>query len=303
MRESLAALARFADRLSPLVPARTTIDWAQTVSAVWRSDALGGALVPVASTVTTALTDLVAIDRQRDALVANLRQFLAGFPANNVLLTGSRGAGKSSLIQALITEFHPDGLRLVQLGKTELVRLPQVFEQVAAEPYRFLVFCDDLSFDGDDDGYKLLKSALEGSVERRASNCLICATSNRRHLLPERRSDNLGTRIEDGELHEAEAVEEKISLSDRFGLWLTFYPMKQLDYLTTVRHWLRRLLADYDALELLPDDLGDDRSQVLVESLAWARARGNRSGRTAHYFARDWVGRRLLEADADTCAT
>lgn len=292
-KQPVAAWLELAERLLPFLPVPRQIDWSTTLAATWQQHRLGAMLVPAANLPTIRLRDLLAVDRQRELLIENTRQFLAGLPANNALLWGSRGAGKSSLIQALLNEYGGSGLRLVQVEKTALRQLPEISAQLADEPFRFVLFCDDLSFEADDDGYKVLKSALEGAVAKAASNCIVYATSNRRHLLPEYASDNLGTALRDGELHESEAVEEKISLSDRFGLWLSFYPMKQTDYLHTVQHWLSTLLLEQGA-ELPAPAVLQEGDPVRLEALSWARARGGRSGRAAHYFARHWVGKTLL---------
>ncbi len=202
-----------------------------------------------------------------------------------MLLWGARGTGKSSLIHALLNEFAASGLRLVEVNKAELEHLAVIVTELSALPHQFIVFCDDLSFEIEDASYKQLKSALEGSVFKTARNVLIYATSNRRHLVPEYMSDNNQARMIEGELHEAEVVEEKISLSDRFGLWLSFYPFKQDAYLLVVRHWVAKLAAEH-SVELDLDD-----AELRAEALRWALARGVRNGRTAQYFARDWVGR------------
>ncbi|MEM1433755.1 MAG: ATP-binding protein [Pseudomonadota bacterium] len=287
-------LQQLAGRLLSFVPESSAVDWQRTPAAAWREHRLGALLVAAPETPPIRLHDLNAVGRQQAALVQNTEQFLAGLPANNALLWGSRGAGKSSLIHALLNEYFERGLRLVQVEKTALRHLHEISARVADEPYRFILFCDDLSFAGEEDGYKVLKSALEGTVAGAAGNCLVYATSNRRHLLPEYATDNQRTEVRDGELHESEAVEEKISLSDRFGLWLSFYPMKQADYLETVQYWLQQLLSKYESTLDVPD-LGSERDPVRIEALAWARARGGRSGRAAHYFARHWVGSRLLD--------
>jgi len=210
-----------------------------------------------------------------------MRQFVAGRPANNVLLTGARGTGKSSLIKACLHAFSARGLRLIEVGKSDLTDLPDIAELVAGRPERFLIFCDDLSFDEGESGYKVLKSMLDGSVAASASNMLICATSNRRHLLPEFMQDNLGrTHAPDGEIHPGEAIEEKISLSDRFGLWISFYPFSQNEYLAIVRQWLRSLQVPEEEIDA-----------AAPQALLWALERGSRSGRVAWQFARDYAGR------------
>ncbi len=228
------------------------------------------------------------IDRQKQRIEANTAQFVKGFPANNVLLWGARGTGKSSLIHGLLNRYESHGLRLIEMDKRSLGSLPRIVALVRDAPYRFILVCDDLSFAADDASYKELKSVLEGSVFRSSDNVLIYATSNRRHLIPEHMADNLAASHQGGELHESEAVEEKVSLSDRFGLWLSFQPFKQDAYLDVVEHWLKRIGARYGVAATLTDS-------ARREALQWALARAARNGRSAQYFARDWVGRLLIE--------
>jgi len=227
------------------------------------------------------LANLREIEPQKERLVRNTEQFIAGRSANNVLLTGARGTGKSSLIKACLNEFASQGLRLIEVDKTDLVDLPDIVDLVADRPERFVVFCDDLSFDEGEPGYKALKSILDGSVSQATDNVLVYATSNRRHLLPEYMKENLSYQhMEDGEVHPGEVVEEKISLSERFGLWVSFYPFSQDEYLAIVATWLR--------------GFGVDEAAILAarqESLVWALERGSRSGRVAFQFAKDYSGR------------
>ncbi len=228
-----------------------------------------------------ALSDLQEVDGQKERLLRNTAQFVAGAPANNVLLTGARGTGKSSLIKACLNEFAPRGLRLIEVDKADLVDLPDLVDLVADRPERFIVFCDDLSFDEGEPGYKALKSILDGSIAAASDNVLIYATSNRRHLLPEYMKENLSyTHTDDGEVHPGEVVEEKISLSERFGLWISFYPFSQPEYLAIVAQWLRHFGADETTI-----------TRARQPSLVWALERGSRSGRVAYQFARDWAGR------------
>ena len=280
-------LAELADRLLAIVPRRPRLDWQVHHAAIYRHGPWGGALHPQTRTDDIALGDLLNIDRQKAAIDLNTRQFLAGHPANNVLLWGSRGTGKSSLVHALLNEYAESGLRVIEVDKTQLAGLAAIANRLADEPYRFILFCDDLSFEVEDASYKMLKSALEGSVFKADNNIVIYATSNRRHLLPEHMTDNQQAHMVGGELHQGEAVEEKISLSDRFGLWLSFYPFKQDAYLAVVEHWVTRLAAANSAPAAYDDD-------ARAEALRWALARGVRSGRTAQHFARHWVGRSLL---------
>jgi predicted AAA+ superfamily ATPase len=259
-------------------------DWSSAYAFRWRKLRGGGYIQSVAHPHRIRLDDLKGVDRQRSELERNTRQFLKGLPANNALLWGSRGTGKSSLVKALVNEYHDDGLRVLEVDKNDLIDLPDVVEGIQNRPERFLLFCDDLSFEADDSSYKALKAILDGSVHAPPENVLIYATSNRRHLLPEYMSENLDAHHVNGEIHHSEAVEEKISLSERFGLWLSFYPFKQEQYLEIVRHWLESFEVP-----------GVDGEAVRTAALQWALARGSRSGRSAYQFARDWAGRRGLD--------
>lgn len=272
-----------------LVPAPSQVDWARCPAAVWQSGPWGTGFSAHGARDPIALNDLLWIDDQKAAIDQNTRQFLAGVPANNVLLWGARGTGKSSLIHALLNRYQDQGLRLVEVSKDRLAHLPEIARRLADEPYRFVLFCDDLSFEAEDASYKELKSALEGSVFTASGNVIIYATSNRRHLLPEYATDNEQVVVREGELHESEAVEEKISLSDRFGLWLSFYPFRQQAYLEVTEHWVMRLASQHE-LSLTWND------ELRGAALRWALARGVRSGRTAQHFARHWVGKTLLES-------
>jgi hypothetical protein len=267
------------ETLLPQAPAAP--DWA--ASHAFRARRRQGRLVlePVRALSHIALTDLKEVEPQKERLLRNTAQFVAGRPANNVLLTGAKGTGKSSLIKAVLNEFAPQGLRLIEVDKADLVDLPDLVDQVAARPERFIVFCDDLSFDEGEASYKALKTVLDGSVAATSDNVLIYATSNRRHLLPERMVDNLaGTHGEHGEIHPGEAVEEKISLSERFGLWISFYPFSQNEYLAIVAQWLQHFGLDDAAI-----------AAARQPALVWALERGSRSGRVAWQFARDLAGR------------
>ncbi len=279
-------------RIEPLLPAQPpVIDWDRTFAARWQRDARSGFLAPLEVSLDLSLADLIGIDRQRDLLSANTRQFVDGLPANHVLLWGARGTGKSSLIRALLAEYAADGLRLIEIERDHLADLPRVVELLAGLRQAFVLFCDDLSFEAGEGDYRVLKSVLDGSLERAPENVLLYATSNRRHLVPERQSDNENWQMVDGELHPNEAVEDKIALSDRFGLWLSFYPFTQQHYLSVVRHWIdslaRRASLDWEWSEALEKD-----------AIRWATGRGNRNGRCAYQYARQWVGKRLLEARA-----
>jgi uncharacterized protein len=240
-----------------------------------------GVLEPVRHVAGLQLDDLKEIDAQKEKIQRNTQQFVDGKPANNVLLTGARGTGKSSLIKACLNTYAPQGLRLIEVDKADLTDLPDIVEVVSGRPEKFIVYCDDLSFDEGEAGYKALKSILDGTIAAATPNVLIYATSNRRHLLPEYMKENLGyTHTEDGEVHPGEAVEEKISLSERFGLWVSFYPFSQQEYLAIVAQWL-------GSLGVATTDIERARPEALV----WALERGSRSGRVAYQFARDFAGR------------
>lgn len=258
-------------------------DWSASVAFRYRKRGAGhGLLEPVRQVARISLSDLKEIDGQKEKIQRNTLHFVQGFPANNVLLTGARGTGKSSLVKACLNEYASQGLRLIEMDKDDLVDLPDVVDVVADRPERFIVFCDDLSFEDGEPGYKALKSILDGSVSAAGQNVLIYATSNRRHLLPEYMKDNLAhTHTEDGEVHPGEVVEEKISLSERFGLWVSFYPFSQDEYLFIVAQWL-------SSFGITESEIDAARSQALV----WALERGSRSGRVAYQFARDFAGAR-----------
>jgi predicted AAA+ superfamily ATPase len=269
-------------RLEVILPhAPTAPDWGASVAFRYRRRGQAGVLEPVRHIATIRLGDLKEVDGQKERLLRNTRQFVAGLGANNVLLTGARGTGKSSLIKACLNEFAPQGLRLIEVDKADLVDLPDLVELVAARPERFIVFCDDLSFDEGEPGYKALKSVLDGSVAQSSDNLLIYATSNRRHLLPEYMKENLTYQhTEDGEVHPGEVIEEKISLSERFGMWISFYPFTQDEYLAIAAQWLRSFGVGEEAI-----------TAARAECLVWALERGSRSGRVAQQFARDYAGR------------
>jgi uncharacterized protein len=257
-------------------------DWNASMAFRYRKRSSGhGSLEPVRHIGEMRLGDLKEIDDQKEKIRRNTEQFVNGKPANNVLLTGSRGTGKSSLIKACLNEYSARGLRLIEVDKAELTDLPDIVDVVAELPQKFIVFCDDLSFDEGEPGYKALKSILDGSVAAATQNVLVYATSNRRHLLPEYMSENLTyTHTEDGEVHPGEVVEEKISLSERFGLWVSFYPFTQDEYLAIVAQWLSSFGVKPEAIEA-----------ARPASLVWALERGSRSGRVAYQFARDYAGK------------
>ncbi|MDP1998486.1 MAG: ATP-binding protein [Rhodoferax sp.] len=287
MNEQFTHLLSRAEQLitrieSVLPQALLAPDWAAAVAYRYRKRSSGhGVLEPIRHIGAMRLSDLKEIDPQKEKIQRNILQFVSGKPANNVLLTGARGTGKSSLVKACLNEYAASGLRLIEVDKADLTDLPDIVDVVSDRPEKFIVFCDDLSFEDGEPGYKALKSILDGSVAATTSNVLIFATSNRRHLLPEYMKENLTyTHTDDGEVHPGEGVEEKISLSERFGLWVSFYPFTQNEYLVIVAQWL-------SSFEVTPQAIEAARPEALV----WALERGSRSGRVAYQFARDYAGR------------
>ena len=299
MAADLASLIERAEallaRVDALLPEPAdVIDWSSSSAFRWRKRDGRGRLEPVRQVARIAMSNLKNVDRQREVIERNTRQFVVGRPANNVLLTGARGTGKSSLIRACLQAFEKRGLRLIEVDKSDLVDLADIVDLVATRPERFIVFCDDLSFEEGESSYKALKVALDGSIAAQSDNVLIYATSNRRHLMPERMRDNRATRHVEGddgqlEIHPADAIEEQVSLSERFGLALTFYPFRQEEYLAVVREWMRAYGCD---------DAESVRAEA--DALRWALERGSRSGRVAHQFARDWAGRHVTAAPKAT---
>ncbi|MFD2191062.1 ATP-binding protein [Pistricoccus aurantiacus] len=273
------------DRVEHWLPAPPPpLDWQRDIAALWQRHALGGNLVPVEVRDALTLDDLLGVERQKQALYANTRAFLQGLPANHALLWGARGSGKSSLVRALLNSLAHEGLRLIQVDRHDLIGLPVLVQQLRDQPQRFVVYCDDLSFEGSDDAYKALKSVLDGTLTGPPDNVLLYATSNRRHLLPESLTDNESTRLVGDELHHGDAVEEKISLSDRFGLWLAFHPFNQQTYLDTCAHWVASIGNE-----------DDWNAKAREEALRFATLRGGRSGRAAWQFACQWVGQQRLD--------
>jgi predicted AAA+ superfamily ATPase len=272
------------ERLEQLLPpAPPATDWSASIAFRWRKTAglnARGWLQPVRHVHRMRLSDLQGIAPQIDKVEQNTRQFLEGKPANNVLLTGARGTGKSSIVKGLLSKYQKQGLRLIEVEKNDLVDLPEITDRVAGRPERYLVFCDDLTFHGAEDGYIALKVALDGSISTTSENLLIYATSNRRHLMPEYMTENLETRYVGDEIHPGETVEEKISLSERFGLWVSFYPFDQDEYLEIVAHWLQTFGCG-----------AREAAGAREEALQWSLQRGSRSGRVAYQFARDWAGK------------
>ena len=262
-----------------LPPPPVAPDWTSAIAFRWRKSNGRGWLQAVRHPHPIRLSDLETIDDQKERITANTRQFVAGKPANNVLLTGARGSGKSSLVKAMLNEFAARGLRLIEVDKDDLVDLADILDLLEGRPERFVIFCDDLSFEAGETAYKALKSVLDGSVAAPPDNVLIYATSNRRHLMPEYFSENLETRTVNDEIRPGETTEEKVSLSDRFGLWISFYPFSQDDYLAVFQHWAREL-GVADAVIAASER----------EALNWALGRGSRSGRTAWQFAKELAG-------------
>ena len=278
IRSGEALLERI-EKLLP--PAPRAVEWGASIAFRWRKTARGGYIQPIANVHRIRLSDLHGVDNQKALIEQNTRQFVEGRTANNALMTGARGTGKSSLVKAVLNKFHKQGLRVIEVEKHDLIDLPEIVDQVAGRPERFILFCDDLSFElSEAAGYKALKSVLDGSVAATSENLLIYATSNRRHLMPEYMQENLETKHLGEEIHPSETVEEKISLSERFGLWVSFYPFDQDEFLAIVDHWLR--------------ELGCRESEIAKArqgALQWALQRGSRSGRVAWQFARDYAGR------------
>lgn len=275
-------------RIESILPQALSVpDWSAAIAYRYRKRSTGhGTLEPVRHVGVVRLSDLKEIDPQKEKIQRNTLQFVEGKGANNVLLTGARGTGKSSLIKACLQEYAPRGLRLIEVDKADLTDLPDIVDVVSERPEKFIVFCDDLSFEEGEPGYKALKSILDGSVAETTPNVLVYATSNRRHLLPEYMKENLSyTHTEDGEVHPGEVIEEKISLSERFGLWVSFYPFTQDEYLTIAAQWLSWFGVN-----------AGDISAARPHALVWALERGSRSGRVAHQFARDYSGRRAADA-------
>ena len=266
-----------------LAPAPIATDWDAAIAFRWRKRNGQAVVEPVTHVHRISLADLRGIDDQKQLVEENTRQFVEGLPANNVLLTGARGTGKSSLIKALLNKYAPSALRLIEVDKQDLVDLPDIVERIAERPERYLLYCDDLSFEADEPGYKALKVVLDGSIAAASDNCLVYATSNRRHLMPEYMSENLEYRHVGEEIHPGETSEEKISLSERFGLWVSFYPFDQDEYLKIVDVWIEHFGVTRST--------GDEMHKA---ALQWSLMRGSRSGRVAWQFARDWAGKQRL---------
>lgn len=287
-QELLEQLKRVLASLEMILPkAVDRIDWAVCHAANWRRHSFSGCLEPVPEIENIHLDDLFGIDKQKRLVEENTRQFLAGYPANNILLWGTRGTGKSSLVRALLNSYAGRRLRVIQVDKDDLIHLPDIVDEVKNQPYKFIIFSDDVSFEVGESSYKMLKSALDGSVYAPPENVLIYVTSNRRHLLPEYESDNRGAMMVEGEIHHGEAVEEKISLSGRFGIWVSFHPFSQDQYLEVVHRWIDKLCTKSGTTVEWSREIRD-------EAILWAQKKGDRSGRIAYQFASHWVGQQLL---------
>lgn len=290
--EVVAQLERVLGSVEMLLPkAIKPIDWSACHAANWRRHSFSGYLEPVKVTDTTSLDELLGVEKQKEVMISNTRQFLQGLPANNALLWGSRGTGKSSVVKALLNKFAPEGLRVIQVEKEDLIYLSEIFNAVENEPYRFILLCDDLTFEVGELSYKMLKSALDGSVYSAPENVLIYVTSNRRHLLPEYNSDLLGGKFVNGELQQSEAMEEKVSLSDRFGLWIAFHAFSQDRYLDAVRLCVERQASERQVDIPWTKELEED-------AIKWSHDKSKRCGRTAFQFSKNWVGRYLLPKQA-----
>ncbi|PLX92601.1 MAG: AAA family ATPase [Desulfuromonas sp.] len=289
--ELLAKLDRVLSSVEQLLPkAIKPVDWSTCYAANWRRHSFSGYLEPVKVTDSTRFDELIGVEKQTEIMVRNTKQFLKGLPANNALLWGSRGTGKSSLVKALLNEFAPEGLRVIQIEKEDLIYLAEVFSAIENEPYRFILLCDDLTFEVGELSYKMLKSALDGSVYSPPENVLIYVTSNRRYLLPQLETDKLGGVFVNGELQEGEIMEEKSSLSDRFGLWIAFYLFTQENYVEAVRFCITRQGRERGVEIPWSRDVED-------EAIKWAQEKSKRCGRTAYQFAKFYVGRHLLGQD------
>jgi predicted AAA+ superfamily ATPase len=281
----IARAESLVERLELLLPAQpAATDWQASIAFRWRRKDGRGFIEPVSHVHRISLRDLRGIDDQKQQVEQNTRQFVDGFPANNVLLTGARGTGKSSLVKALLNKYSGKGLRLIEVEKQDLVDLPEIVDIICQRPERYVIYCDDLSFEADEPGYKALKVVLDGSIAAASDNCLIYATSNRRHLMPEYMHENLEYKHVGEEIHPGETTEEKVSLSERFGIWVSFYPFDQDDYLRIVAVWLEHFKAP-----------GAHSETAQKAALQWALTRGSRSGRVAWQFARDWAGKQKLE--------
>ncbi len=293
-KEMMEQLKRVLDAVEQILPKPAPeLDWVEIHASNWRRRAGGGCLDPVPEIEAFHLDDLLGIDEQKRVVEQNTRQFLAGYPANNVLLWGTRGTGKSSLVRALLHRYSPEGLRVIQVDKDDLVHLPDIVDLIKRKPYRFIIFSDDVSFETGESSYKMLKSALDGSVYAPPENALIYVTSNRRHLIPEYESDNRGAMLVNNEIHHGEAVEEKISLSGRFGLWVGFHPFTQDQFLEVCRQWVGRMSEQRGIA-------GAWGEEARTAAILWSRQKGDNSGRIAIQFANHWVGSWMMKEKGES---
>ncbi len=287
--EMIAQLERVLSSVEQLLPKPAkAVDWSRCTAANWRRHSFSGFLEPVKVSDDIRLDELLGVEEQKEIMLKNTLQFLSGLPANNSLLWGSRGTGKSSIVKALLNKYAPQGLRIIQVEKEDLIYLSEIFSAVENEPYRFILLCDDLTFEVGELSYKMLKSALDGSVYSAPENVLIYVTSNRRYLLPEYEGDHLGGKYVKGELQQSEALDEKISLSDRFGLWIPFHVFSQDRYIDAVRLSIERFARERQIK--IPWS-----KELEKEAIEWSHDKSKRCGRTAFQFAKNWVGRYLLE--------
>jgi len=285
------------NRLEPLLPEiPPAIDWNNCIAASWQHQQYGSYLRPITNFMPLKVTNLIGIEKQFKQLKYNTAQLLNDLPCNHALLWGARGTGKSSLVRAILSEFYQQNLRLIEVERNNLADLAQIVDKIADLPQKFILFCDDLSFETGEGDYRILKSVLDGSLTSAPNNLLLYATSNRRHLVPEKQTDNDNFQLIEGEIHPSEAVEDKIALSDRFGLHLSFYPFTQEQYLQAVSNWIcyfKNTIQQKNNKAITSKDLSFTEEDQ-KEAIRFASSIGNRNGRCAYQFAKNWTGRKLL---------